>query len=208
MKSFENLTVGILAIQGDYDRHRYQLNLVGARSRPVRSPGDLSGSDALIIPGGESTTMNIMIDRFGLRKPLVDYTRARPVWGTCAGMIMLGMKIEDNLAGVQTLGVLDIDVRRNGYGRQVFSFEDTLTADLGEGGKPLTATFIRAPGITRMGKNVICLAEYEDSPVLVREDNILASSFHTELGEDTTLLQYFLRELATKQEQRLYSRNK
>lgn len=195
---YENLTVGILAIQGDFDRHRYQLDLVGAQPRPVRLPGDLSAIDALIIPGGESTTMNIMIDRFGLRAPLVEYTHARPVWGTCAGMIMLGMKIEDNQADVQTLGVLDIDVQRNGYGRQVFSFEDSLRADLGHHKKPLTATFIRAPRITRMGKNVICLAEYDSSPVLVREGSILASSFHTELGNDTTLLRYFLQEMVTR----------
>ena len=208
MKPFEHLTVGILAIQGDFDRHHYQLDLLGASSRAVKLPGDLSGIDALIIPGGESTTMNIMIDRFGLRTPLEEYAAAQPVWGTCAGMIMLGMKIEDNQAGVKTLGVMDIDVLRNGYGRQVFSFEDSLEVDLGQGNRPLTATFIRAPRITRMGKDVICLAEYDDSPVLVREDNILASSFHTELSDDTSLLQYFLRELVMNQRQRSYSGHK
>ena len=184
--------MGVLALQGDYQRHSYQLDLLGVRMSEVRLPDDLQQPEALIIPGGESTTMNNLIDRFGLREPLLAFGRSKPIWGTCAGMIMLAKRIEDNQADVSPFGLLDIDVVRNGYGRQVFSFETALKAELGDGPIALTATFIRAPRIIRAGKAVRCLAEYQGSPVLVRQDNILACSFHTELDDDITLLEYFL----------------
>jgi 5'-phosphate synthase pdxT subunit len=192
MDRYKHLTIGVLAIQGDFERHQHQLGLVGAGSRQVRLPGDIAGIDGLIIPGGESTTMNIMIDRFDLRRPLLEFARSRPVWGTCAGMIMLAKKIDDNISGVEPLGILDIDVLRNGYGRQVFSFEEQLRVDLGNGVEPLTATFIRAPRITRAGPSVIPVVEYKGSPVLVRSGCVMASSFHTELDDNTTLLEFFL----------------
>ncbi len=122
-------TVGVLAIQGDYERHHHQIELVGARPIEVRLPRDLEKLDALIIPGGESTTMNIMIDRFQLREPLIRFGRSKPVFGTCAGMIMLGKSIANNISHVQPLGLMDIEVDRNGYGRQVHSFEEKLDAN-------------------------------------------------------------------------------
>ena len=185
-------SIGVLALQGDYEAHSNQLKMLGINAVEVRLPKDLDGLDALILPGGESTTMDKLIDRFGLRQPLTDFCKSKPVWGTCAGMIMLSKKIEDNKSHVTPLGTLDIDVLRNGYGRQVFSFEDKIDVCLSNGTSKLAATFIRAPKITRLGKNVKVLGRIQGDPVLIEQKNILASSFHTELSEDTTLLNYFL----------------
>ncbi len=185
-------TIGVLALQGDYEAHEKQLKMLGVKPVEVRLPIDLEGLDALILPGGESTTMDKLIDRFGLRQPLTDFCKSKPVWGTCAGMIMLSKKIEDNQSKVTPLGILDIDVLRNGYGRQVFSFEDKIDVSFGNGTSKLAATFIRAPKITRLGKNVRVLGKFGEDPVLICHNNILASAFHTELSSDTTLLSYFL----------------
>ncbi len=185
-------TIGVLALQGDYEAHERQLKVLGVNTVEVRLPKDLEGLDALILPGGESTTMNKLIDRFGLRQPLTDFCKSKPVWGTCAGMIMLSKKIEDNQANVTPFGLLDIDVLRNGYGRQVFSFEDKIEVSFGNGTSKLAAIFIRAPKITRLGKEIKVLGKLGDQAVLISQKNILASSFHTELGDDTTLLSYFL----------------
>jgi 5'-phosphate synthase pdxT subunit len=193
MSKYSRLKVGVLALQGDFQRHSYQLDLLGVKATEVRLPAGLQQLDALIIPGGESTTMETLIDRFNLREPLLAFGHSKPIWGTCAGMVMLAKNVESNQAGIKTLGLLDIDVVRIGYGRQVFSFEESIMADLGGGLLALTATFIRAPKVTRTGSAVQCLAAYRDSPVLVSQGNILASSFHTELDDNTTLLEYFLK---------------
>jgi 5'-phosphate synthase pdxT subunit len=194
MRTYSNLKVGVLSLQGDFQRHCYQLGLLGIRAVEVRLPRDLDNLDALIVPGGESTTMSMLIDHFDLRKPLSEFGQAKPVWGTCAGMVMLAKNVENNQAGIKTLGLIDVDVIRNGYGRQVFSFEESITANFENGPVALAATFIRAPKVTRVGNKVKKLSEYRKSPVLVAEKNVLASSFHTELNDDTTLLEYFLRE--------------
>ncbi len=196
MKRFKEKTVGVLALQGDYERHQHQLELLGVETRLVRLATDLEDLDALIIPGGETTTMDILLDRFKFREPLLEFARTKPVWGTCAGMIMLSSKVDDNQAGVKPLGLMDIDVVRNGYGRQIFSFEDQIEASFGNGKINLTGTFIRAPKITRVGPEVKVMSTFKDSPVLIRQGKHLASSFHTELDEDTTLLEYFLSEIA------------
>lgn len=187
-----NLTVGVLALQGDFERHRHQFDLLGVRSSEVRLPGHLNGLAGLVIPGGESTTMDKLLDRFELRGPLLDFAATRPVFGTCAGMVMLSKKVEDNQSKVTPLGLIDIDVVRNGYGRQLYSFQTELEADLGGEPVKLKGTFIRAPGITRIGKGVVTLAVYRGSPVLVCEGRVLAGSFHTELDDDTTLLEFFM----------------
>ena len=189
----KNITVGVLALQGDFDAHKKQLKSLGIRAVEVRLSHDLKNLDALIIPGGESTTMDKLIDRFDLREPLVNFCRSKPVFGVCAGMIMLSKKIEDNQSGVKPFGLIDIDVLRNGYGRQVFSFEDEINLNLGNGKSQMAATFIRAPKITRIGAGVKVLGEFKNEPVLVTQDNVLASSFHAELGQDTGLLSYFLK---------------
>ncbi len=187
------LTIGVLALQGDYERHQRQIELISAQSRQVRLPDDLSDIDALIIPGGESTTMDILIDRFNLREPLRQFGHSKAIYGTCAGMIMLASKIEDNGSGVKPLQLMDFDVLRTGYGRQLFSFDDEISADLG-GPKParFRGSFIRAPRIVRIGRTVTVLAKYNDSPVLIRQGNCLAASFHSELDNDTSLLTYFV----------------
>ena len=196
--AYKNLTIGVLALQGDFQRHLIHLALLGLKGRPVRLPGDLNGLDGLIMPGGESTTMNIMLDRFDMRKPLVDYLASQPVWGTCAGMVLLAKRIIDDNSGVKPLGALDIDVCRNGYGRQVFSFEAQIQARLNGHVTEQEATFIRAPKVIRTGAEVKKLAEYENSPVLVSSNLILASSFHTELADDTSLLEYFLNDFVSR----------
>lgn len=199
MAKYKNLKVGVLALQGDFEQHQRRLLELGADVTLVRLPAELERIDGLIIPGGESTTMDKLIDRFQLRQPLLKFASAKPIWGTCAGMIMLSRKIEDNRSGVTPLGLLDIDVVRMGYGRQVFSFEDNFPANLNGRPVELKAAFIRAPKITRVGPGVRTLAVYRGDPVLVTDGNHLACSFHTELGDDTALHRYFLEKfLSTK----------
>lgn len=192
MVDYSRLIIGVLAIQGDFERHTNQVSLVGATPRLVKLPHDLSGIDGIILPGGESTTMSIMLDRHNLRLPLTEFGKTHPVYGTCAGMIMLSKKIEDNQSGVMPLGLIDIDILRNGYGRQVFSFEDTVAITTPSGTQQVQAAFIRAPRVTRVGKEVLTLAVYKESPVLLKQGNVLAGSFHAELENDTTLLRLFL----------------
>jgi 5'-phosphate synthase pdxT subunit len=187
-----NITVGVLAIQGDYERHVVQLKALGVTSREVRLARDLEGLSALILPGGESTTIDKMLDRFSMRQPLVDFCRTKPVYGTCAGMILLCAKINDNQSSVKPLNAIDIAVLRNGYGRQVFSFGEKLDISLGNGTKLIEASFIRAPKITAVGKDVFVIGRRGDDPVLVRNRNVLAASFHNELGDDTSILRFFL----------------
>jgi len=192
MKDYVKINVGVLTLQGDFERHLHQIALLGANPHSIKLPGDLAEIDALIIPGGESTTMNILIDRFKLRQPLLEFGRKNPVYGTCAGMIMLSKHIINNKSGVKPLGLIDIDIDRNGYGRQIYSFEDKLSIDLGEGIRELNVDFIRAPKVIRVGPRVKILAEYNKLPVMVQGGNILASSFHSELEDDISVLKYFV----------------
>ena len=174
MATATNKTVGVLALQGDYEAHQHQLTSMGVPTLLVRLPGDLERVDCLIIPGGESTTMDILLDRFALRGPVTEFGRTHPVYGTCAGMIMLSSRIDDNLSGVKPLGLMDIHVLRNGYGRQVYSFENHVEAVLKGTPKILVATFIRAPKVTHRGADVEVLATYRGDPVLLRQNNLLA----------------------------------
>jgi pyridoxal 5'-phosphate synthase pdxT subunit len=170
------LVVGVLAIQGDFEAHAGVLARLGAEPRIVRTPAELEGLDALIIPGGESTTMTLGIEREGLAEPLRDLVRSGvPTLGTCAGLIMLD---RDHLA------LLDVSARRNAFGRQVKSFEADLEMDGLNGDGPLRAVFIRAPWVDEYGEEVEVLAEIEGHPVAVRQGNILAVAFHPELTED------------------------
>jgi pyridoxal 5'-phosphate synthase pdxT subunit len=167
--------VGVLALQGGFEAHAKSLARLDVEVREVRTPEDLEGIDALIIPGGESTTIGLGVEREGLAEPLIDFARSgKPVLGTCAGMIMLER---------EHLGVLDIGVRRNAFGRQLASFETELIFD----GAPIDAVFIRAPWVDEVGDDVEVLAEVEGHPVAVRQGNILAVAFHPELGRDLTL---------------------
>jgi pyridoxal 5'-phosphate synthase pdxT subunit len=172
--------IGVLALQGGFEAHVKALARLDIAAREVRTPEDLDGLDGLIIPGGESTTIGLGVDREGLAEPLVEFARSgKPVLGTCAGMIMLDR---------DHLGVLDIGVRRNAFGRQLASFEMELTLR----GQTLHAVFIRAPWVEDVGEDVEVLAEVDGHPVAVRQGNILAVAFHPELSADLTLHQWLV----------------
>ncbi len=192
MSKFTDKTIGVLAVQGDFEQHVRQIGLVGATGREVRLPQDLENLDALILPGGESTTMTLLIDRFKLREPLAEFIRSKPVYGTCAGMILLAKNVQKNQAAVQTFGAIDIDVIRNGYGRQLYSSVEKLDIGLNGSRTSMAAVFIRAPKVVRTGKEVRILAEFENHAVLVSEGVTLASNFHSELEGDTRLLEFFM----------------
>ena len=189
--------VGVLAVQGDVREHLYAVERAGAVGVTVRRPSELEGVDGLIIPGGESTTMDKLVRAFDLYEPL----RARiaaglPVYGSCAGMIMLADRIADGRADQQTLGGLDITVRRNAFGRQVDSFEEDLHIRA-IGGGPMRAVFIRAPWVEECGPGVEVLAAVEEGPaagrvVAVRQGHLLATSFHPEVTGDHRFHQLFV----------------
>jgi 5'-phosphate synthase pdxT subunit len=171
-------TVGILALQGDFEAHAAILGALGAQPREVRVPADLEGLDALIVPGGESTVMTLGIAREGLDEPLRQLARSGvPVLGTCAGMIILDR---------DHLGVLDIRASRNAFGRQLRSFETDLDLSGVQGG-PLHAVFIRAPWVAEHGDDVEVLARVDGHPVAVRQGTVLAVAFHPELAGETRL---------------------
>jgi 5'-phosphate synthase pdxT subunit len=182
--------VGALALQGDFERHLFRLGLLGVDGYEVRVQNDLEGLDGLIIPGGESTTLSLLIDRFNMRNALLDFCRRKAVWGTCAGMIMLASEVDDEK--VRPLRIIDISVARNAYGRQVHSFHSIVDADLNGKKVKLQASFIRAPQVRRVGDAATVLSWYDGAPILVSEGNCLAASFHTELDDDLTLTKYFL----------------
>jgi 5'-phosphate synthase pdxT subunit len=177
--------VGVLALQGGFEAHERILSGLGARVREVRVPADLEGVDALVIPGGESTTITLALEREGLAAPLRELIASgTPVLGTCAGMIMLDR---------DHLGLLDVRVRRNAFGRQLRSFEAELELELeGIDPRPLRAVFIRAPWVQERGERVEVLAELDGHPVAVRQGNILAVAFHPELAGETRLHELLL----------------
>jgi 5'-phosphate synthase pdxT subunit len=189
-------TIGVLALQGDFERHIYRLKNLSVSVSEIRQVSDLDNLDGLIIPGGESTTINNLIARFGLRKPLSRFARTHSVWGTCAGMIMLARQVDD--PRVDPLGIIDISIIRNGYGRQVHSFFATVEASLNGTMSALSASFIRAPLVKSYGRDVSVLARYQSSPVLLSHENCLVSSFHTELDDDLTLTKFFVDKFVLK----------
>ena len=183
--------IGVLAVQGDFLEHINMLTEIGAESREIRLPEQLEGLDGLIIPGGESTTIVQLIDIYGFRQCLVESeANGLAIWGTCAGMITIAKSLTD--ARPEPLGLMDIEVTRNAFGRQVDSFETYL--NIAEIGDPdLHAVFIRAPKVIKTGTQVQVLARTEDgTPVVVRERNMLATSFHPELTDDSRLHKLFL----------------
>lgn len=182
------LILGVLALQGAYDAHSKTLQRLGATPRLVRLPSDLEGLDGLIMPGGESTTMLRFLEQRGFFEVLKDFVHSTPTFGTCAGVILLAKDVVH--PAQKSLGALDITVERNAYGRQIDSI--ILQTESKLPGAPLEMVFIRAPRITRTGKEVEILASRNDDPVLVREGHLLAATFHPELGHDTRVHQFFL----------------
>ena len=178
--------VGVLALQGGFQAHERVLRRLGARVREVRVPAHLEGLEGLVIPGGESTTMSLGVEREGLAEPVRELAaRGTPVLGSCAGLVMLDR---------EHLGAMDILARRNAFGRQIRSFEADLEVR-GLAGAPLRAIFIRAPWIAEHGPGVEVLAELDGHPVAARQDNLLALAFHSELGEDDRLHELFLEQV-------------
>jgi 5'-phosphate synthase pdxT subunit len=188
--------VGVLALQGDVVEHIGALERAGARSLEVRTPDDLAAVDALVVPGGESTTVIRLLDRFGLTEPIKARVRdGMPFWGTCMGLIVAAHDVAD--LQQPTLDLIDVTVRRNAFGRQVDSAEVPLAIPaLGE--QPFPAIFIRAPWIERIGPGVEVLAQRDGHGVMVRSGNVLGTSFHPELTADERVHAYFLRMAAAR----------
>lgn len=186
------MKIGVLALQGDFREHKNVLDELDQATSLIRRPGDMDDLDGLVIPGGESTTISKLMRKWELFRRIKEEVKADlPVFGTCAGLILLARDLTD---GPPTLELMDIGVERNAYGRQIESFEAELEVDghggLGEG--PLKGVFIRAPQVTRVGEGVDVLARYEDQPVLLRQDGILGATFHPELTDSSAVHEYFL----------------
>jgi len=188
---YQDLKIGVLALQGAFREHILAIKRLGADALEVRLPGILDELDGLILPGGETTAIDKLIGKYEFREKLEEYNaKGRPIFGTCAGMIILSNKIRENAYG---LGFIDISVKRNAYGRQIESFESDVSIELdGIDKDDFHAVFIRAPRIFNVGKKVQVLSSLGDEAILVRQDNILAGSFHPELTDDLRIHKYFL----------------
>ena len=187
------MRIGVLALQGAFIEHEKILHQLGVETTEVRLPQQMEGLDGLIIPGGESTTIGQVAQRWGLLEPICAFAQSgRALWGTCAGMILMAKEVVDSTSGQPLLGLMDIAVRRNAFGRQVDSFEADLDVPvLGE--PPFHTIFIRAPLIERVGKEAEVLARLENETVVaVRQGNLLATAFHPELTDDDRFHRYFL----------------
>jgi 5'-phosphate synthase pdxT subunit len=182
--------IGVLALQGDFARHMAIVEALGAETLAIRKPRQLEGCDGLIIPGGESTTLTKLMAKYGFYEALREFACRLPVMGTCAGAILVAKEVDD--LRVRPLGLMDIRVNRNAYGRQVDSFAAAIDGPLVSGDQPFPAVFIRAPKISAMGRDVELLMAYQGEPVMVREGKILAVTFHPELTKDTRIHRYFL----------------
>lgn len=185
--------VGVLALQGDFREHLRVLNSLGADAVPVRRPEEIDDIDGLVIPGGESSVMDKLSRAFGLAEPLRSaISGGLPVYGTCAGLIMLADGVLDAIAGQQTLGGLSISVRRNAFGNQLDSFETDLSVPA-LGDPPVHAVFIRAPVVESVGEGVTVLAQLDDARVVaVESQNLLGTAFHPEVTGDMRFHEYFL----------------
>ena len=186
------MKVGVLALQGAFREQAESLDALGADASLVKTPEQLSGVDAIVLPGGESTTVDKLLDSSGLRAPLrAALADGMPALAVCAGLIVLSAEVVDGRADQQPLGAIDVTVRRNGYGRQRESFEADL-AVRGLAGEAFPGIFIRAPVVERVGPGVEVLAEYDGTPVLGRDGTVLFATFHPELAGDLRVHQLFL----------------
>jgi pyridoxal 5'-phosphate synthase pdxT subunit len=187
-------TIGVLALQGAFIEHIHKFQSLGIDAREVRLPKHLDGLDGLVIPGGESTSIGKLIDRFELRQPIVDLAQSGvPVWGTCAGMILLGKQVDSDTQGKEQplLGLMDLTTRRNAFGRQIDSFETELEMPA-VSSEPLPAVFIRAPIVSSIGEDVEVLSKLPDGRIVaVRQGNLVATAFHPELTAVATFHAWF-----------------
>lgn len=194
----ESLKIGVLALQGAVREHLRMIERCGARGVAVKRPSGLSGVSGLIIPGGESTTIGKLIDEYGFAAPLTALAEAGvPIYGTCAGLIIAAKRVRGRHGTV--LGLADVTVERNAFGRQVDSFEtDLLVSGIPEADRPFRAVFIRAPVIEEVGPEVEVMARLERGVVMARDGNILLGAFHPELTEDARVHEYFLEMVAAQ----------
>jgi pyridoxal 5'-phosphate synthase pdxT subunit len=184
------MAIGVLALQGDFDLHRKALDRLGEASVEVRLPRQLDEADALIMPGGESTTLLKLLDTWEFVPALEKFhASGKPIFGTCAGLILLAREVESPRQ--PSLGFIDLSVERNAYGRQKESFETEGLADLGWGPQPLKMVFIRAPRIRRMGPAVTPLVMHQGGCVMARQGTVLVAAFHPELTDDQSVHRYF-----------------
>ena len=188
----KKINVGVLALQGDFKEHIKMLKCLDVPVTEIRFSRQLENIDGLIIPGGESTTINKLMDKYGFKEKLDEFWRSgKPIFGTCAGLIILASGVSGNGAG---LGFIDVKVKRNAYGRQIDSFEDMVSINFDHKPEPVEfkSVFIRAPKIVYTGKNVKVLSRSGDEILLAREKNILVCAFHPELTDDTRIHKYFI----------------
>jgi len=184
------LNIGILALQGDFSKHQEAIEGLGHQALLVKDEATLNRCHKLIIPGGESTTQLLLIDKLGLRQALIEFGRSKAIMGTCAGLILLG-KTREHLPA-DPLKLIDIEVKRNAYGRQVQSFIDTVEIDLHGEKMAFEGVFIRAPKIKAVGPDVRILGKYKDDIVLAENDHVLVATFHPELTDDYRIHRYFI----------------
>ena len=192
VKKEVDIRVGVLSLQGAFKEHVTRLEECGVSAVEVRFPEQLNNIDGLIIPGGESTTINKLLEKYKFKESLDKFYRdKKPIFGTCAGLILLAKNIEGEGRG---LGYIDIDVQRNAYGRQIDSFEEMLDIHLdnNQNGRKFKSIFIRAPKILSVNKRVEVLARLKDEVVLVRDNNVMVSAFHPELNDDLRIHKYFI----------------
>ncbi len=180
--------IGVLALQGDYEKHIQILDQLDMASTEVRYPEQLDSIEGLIIPGGESTTMTDLMQRVGFHNPIQDFSEKKPILGTCAGLIIMAKPVDDSR--IEPLAILDVDVDRNAYGRQVHSFTDQLPVTLNGKSNSTKATFIRAPKISRIGPSIEVISTYEGEPVAIKQDHHMGLAFHPELDGVTLFHQF------------------
>ena len=197
------MKIGILALQGDFNKHRLILEQLELGQSLVRYPSDLNHVGGLIIPGGESTTMTKLMTRSGFYEYITSFANTNPVLGTCAGLIMMSNQAKDKR--IKTLGLLDVDVERNASGRQIHSLCELLNIDINGKSQPTEATFIRAPIIVRYGLNVNVLATFKGSPCAVQSGLHLGLSFHPELNGVTIFHEFAFKKLVTLKEERIHA---
>ena len=197
------MKIGILALQGDFNKHRLILAQLELEQSLVRYPSDLNYVGGLIIPGGESTTMTKLMTRSGFYEYITSFANTNPVLGTCAGLIMMSNQAKDRR--IKTLGLLDVDVERNASGRQIHSLCELLNIDINGKSQPTEATFIRAPIIVRYGLNVNVLATFKGSPCAVKSGLHLGLSFHPELNGVSIFHEFAFKKLVTLKEERIHA---
>ena len=189
------MIIGILALQGNFIQHKKFVDKLGVQNMLVRHPNEIDKCDALIMPGGESTTISRQIDNNKFRKKIIEFALAKPILGTCAGMIMISSSMPTE--NMSPLNILDFHIERNAWGRQVNSFSANINLNFDQN-RPFHAVFIRAPKISNIGRDVHALAAFDGEPVLLSNGMHIVSSFHPEIGEDYRIHEYFINQVDEK----------